>query len=353
MFKLAAGIPLAAMGFGADAEPRGQVAGLLVREHHLVRPGNQKRLRGLVLRLPWNTVQPTAETVFDGAAEALLDQAEAAAPADYPFLKLRLLAGADSPPWALELGDGPLAGWKDPEDNSEHTVPQWWNDDFLEAYEGLLVALADVLKHRPRWAEVTVSATCTVYAEPCIKQLGVAANREKALAVGYTDDADQAALKQAMAAHHRNLSPLGITSSVAYNPWQTIEDRALKVCPATTIELMDHQKNTMGAYGVWANNSLSARWVDGVPVQNRPDYEGIYQHMVTAAGAGHPVQFQTATLAKIQAAEGSVFATASWAARNKAVSVELPRGWEQDEDVIDLERATELNRQFAINAEAT
>ena len=109
LLKLAAGLPFAAAGLSAApasaanaAEPlRGRVAGLLAREDHLVRPGDQNRLRGLVLRLPWKTAQPTPESGFDGAAEALLDRAEAAAPPDYPFLKLRLLAGADSPPWTL------------------------------------------------------------------------------------------------------------------------------------------------------------------------------------------------------------------------------------------------------------
>ncbi len=354
----AAGLPLAAAGLGATpataatamGPPRGRVAGLLAREDHLVRPGNQTRLRGLVLRLPWSVAQPTPGAGFSDEAKALLDRAE---DVGYPFLKLRLVAGAESPPWALELGDGPLTGWKDPEDDSEHTVPQWWHDDFLTAYEELLVELACALKGRSRWAEVTVSATCTLYAEPCVKQLGVAANRGKALAAGYTDAADQAALRRSMAAHDRVLTPLGITSSVAYNPWQTIDDGAVKVCPATTIALMEHQRNTMGAYGVWANNSLSARWAGDEPVQTRPEYEAMYQHMAAAAGDGHPVQLQTATLAKIQAAQGSAYATASWAARHGAVSVELPRGWEQDDDLIDRDRADELNLRFADNAAAT
>ncbi|MBU2665496.1 hypothetical protein KOI35_18470 [Actinoplanes bogorensis] len=350
---LAAGLP-----FGLRSAPtglRGRAAGLLAREDHLVRPANQDRLRGLVLRLPWSVVQPEPEVGFSDAATAALDRAEAVAPdAGYPFLKLRLVAGSESPDWALRLGDGPLTGWLDPEDDSRHTVPQWWHDDFLAAYERMLDGLAGALRGRPRWVEATVSATCTLYAEPCVKQLGVAANRDQAVAAGYTDDKDQAALKRAMAAHHRILTPLGVASSVAYNPWQTVADGAVQVSPATTIALMEHQRTTMGPYGVWANNSLSARWEGGEPVQTRSGYEAMYQHMAAAAGAGHPVQFQTATLAKIQAAGGSAYATASWAARHGAVSAELPRGWEQDTgDVIDQGRAGELNDRFAANAART
>ncbi|MBM2616136.1 hypothetical protein JIG36_11270 [Actinoplanes sp. LDG1-06] len=358
LLKLAAGLPLAGAGLGggptAAAEPppspRGRVAGLLAREDHLVRPANQARLRGLVLRLSWKDAQLTPGASLSKAATDALDRAEAVAPG-YPFLKLRLVAGAESPDWALHLDDGPLTEWVDPEDiTKKYTVPQWWQPEFLGAYEGLLTALADELDGRPRWAEVTVSATCTIYAEPCVKQLGVAANRGQARDAGYTDAKDQDALRQAMDAHHRILTPLGIASSVAYNPWQTLDDAgAVLVSPATTRALMDHQRTTMGAYGVWANNSLSARWVNGEPVQNRTDYDAMYEYMTTAARAGHPVQFQTATLAKIQEAQGSVYATASWAARRGALSVELPRGWEQDDDVIDLDRAGELNRLFAGN----
>ncbi|MCM4080066.1 hypothetical protein [Paractinoplanes hotanensis] len=59
----------------------------------------------------------------------------------------------------------------------------------------------------------------------------MAANRGKTLAAGYTDTADQAALRRAMAAHDRVLTPWGITSSVAYSPWQTIDDGAVKGRP--------------------------------------------------------------------------------------------------------------------------
>ncbi|GAB2571935.1 hypothetical protein Aab01nite_03870 [Paractinoplanes abujensis] len=321
-----------------------------------MRPANRKRLRGLVLRLDWKDVQPTPDVAFSAAALDLVKAAEAAA--DYPFLKVRLVAGKESPDWALRLGDGPLEQWVDPEDGKKYTVPQWWKGEFLTAYEGLLTGVAGVLRDRPRWAEVTVSATCTLFAEPCVKQLGVKDNRDKAIAAGYTDAKDQAALMWAMAAHDRHFTPLGITSSVAYNPWQTLDDAgAVKVCPDTTVALMEHQRTTMGRYGVWANNSLSARWVGGEPVQNRPDYQPMYDHMSTAAAAGHPVQFQTATLPKIQegfeGVPGSVFATASWAARHHGVSVELPRLWEQDADVIDQDRADALNTRFAANAAAT
>jgi hypothetical protein len=47
-----------------------------------------------------------------------------------------------------------------------------------------LPELAAALANQPLWGEVTVSGTGTVFAEPCIKQFGMAANRSKALAAG-------------------------------------------------------------------------------------------------------------------------------------------------------------------------
>jgi hypothetical protein len=270
---------------------------------------------------------------------------------------LRLLAGWQSPGWALALGGGPMRCWEDPDavEPDLYDVPVWWAEEFLAAYNAFLPKLAAALEDEPLWGEVTVSGTCTVFAEPCIKQLGVAANRDKAIANKYTAAADRAALETVIAGHHDAFSPRGITSSVAYNPWQFINPTTGRMAtdPAVTVQLMDHQRATMGAFGVWENNSLIARRTGDGLEQTRPDYQGMYDHMIAGAAAGHPIQFQTATLAKIQAAGGTAEATASWVAGHGGISVELPRGWEQDTAAIGVDRADELNRQMAVNAAAT
>jgi hypothetical protein len=358
---MAAGVPLAATGLTASparaaAEPmRGRVTGLLVRDETLVRPANAARLRGFVQPLTWAMAQPDPGGELSDEATALLHKAvQTAQQRGYARLKLRLLAGHESPDWALGLAGGPLTGWEDPDPVAPalYDVPLWWEPAFLDAYAAFLPKLAEALKDQPLWGEVTLSGTCTVFAEPCIKQLGVAANRSKALAAGYTDTADLAALERVMAEHHAVFTPLGIISSVAYNPWQYIDPATGRMVSDSGItkQLMDHQRATMGGFGVWANNSLIARRVDGVLEQARPDYQDMYDHMVTAAADGHPIQFQTATLAKIEAAGGTVEATATWVADNGGISVELPRGWEQAQDPIDTARAAALNQQLAQNA---
>jgi hypothetical protein len=372
---VAAGVPLAAAGLTAspafaDAAPaappafavatplRGRVTGLLVRDPMLVRDASAARLRGFVQPLTWAEAQPEPGGDLSRQALAKLTAAaDLARQRGYSRLKLRLLAGWQSPGWALALGGGPMRGWEDPDavEPDLYDVPVWWAEDFLAAYSAFLPKLAAALEAEPLWGEATVSGTCTVFAEPCVKQLGVAANREKALAREYTATADRAALETVIAAHHDAFSPKGITSSVAYNPWQFIDPTTGRMAtdPAVTVQLMDHQRATMGGFGVWENNSLVARRTGGVLEQTRPDYQGMYDHMIAGAAAGHPIQFQTATLAKIQAAGGTAEGTASWVAENGGISVELPRGWEQDTDAIGVARADQLNRQMVKNAAAT
>jgi hypothetical protein len=354
----ATGLVAAAARAVAEGSRRGRVTGLLVRDEPFVRAANATRLRGFVQPLTWAMAQPEPGGDLSDAAKGVLEQAVLTAQQrGYGRLKLRLLAGHESPRWALGLAGGPLTGWEDPESATPayYDVPRWWESAFLAAYEAFLPPLAAALAHQPLWGEVTVSGTCTVFAEPCIKQFGVAANRNKALAAGYTDTADRAALEQVMSAHHDVFTPLGITSSVAYNPWQYIDPTTgrMVVDLEITKQLMDHQKATMGAFGVWANNSLIVRRVNGVLEQGRPSYQDIYDHMIGAAAEGHPIEFQTATLAKIQAAGGTAEATASWVAENGGISVELPRGWEQEQDPIDEARAAALNHRMAENAAAT
>ncbi|WP_433719407.1 hypothetical protein ACQP2Y_32540 [Actinoplanes sp. CA-051413] len=347
-----------AAGAASGAAPlRGRVTGLLVRDPMLIRDASAARLRGFVQPLTWAEAQP--EPGGDLSSQALTKlqaAADLARQRGYSRLKLRLLAGWQSPGWALALGGGPMREWEDPDavEPDLYDVPVWWADDFLAAYSAFLPKLAAALEDEPLWGEVTVSGTCTVFAEPCVKQLGVAANRKQALDREYTAAADRAALETVIAAHHDTFSPMGITSSVAYNPWQFIAASGrMETDPAVTVQLMDHQRATMGAFGVWENNSLIARRTGGVLEQTRPDYQGMYDHMIAGAAAGHPIQFQTATLAKIQAAGGTAEATASWVAENGGISVELPRGWEQDTDAIGVNRADQLNRQLAVNAAAT
>jgi len=348
----AAALPALAGRAGASAAvvSKGHLTGLLARDPERVTPEGAARLRGFVQPLRWADAQPTAGGPISAAALTTLGKAvEKARAHGYPRLKLRLLAGCHSPAWALALGGGALEGWQEPEGGETWTVPRWWEPEFLEAYAAFVGALAGHLGD-PEWCEVTVSGSCTIFAEPLIHQLGVAANRSLALAAGYTVDKDEAAFRKVVADQHAVLSPLGISSSVAYNPWQTIDSRGrLAVRPEKTIEFMDFQRALAGAAGIWENNSLIARRLpDGTTEQARPDYQPMYDHMTAAAAQGHPVQFQTATLAKILDAGGTPYDTASWAADHGGLSVELPAGWERHGPT--PEQAAALNAQMAANA---
>jgi hypothetical protein len=329
---------------------RGHITGLLARDPERVTPEGAARLTGFVQPLRWADAQPTAGgQITDSALETLASAVELARANGYPRLKLRLLAGCHSPDWALQLGGAPLAGWQEPEGATTWTVPRWWATEFLEAYRAFVDRLADHLGD-PEWCEVTVSGSCTVFTEPLIHQLGVAANRSLALAAAYRVDEDEAAFRKAVSDQHAILGPLGISSSVAYNPWQTIDTRGrLAIRPEKTIEFLTFQRALAGQAGIWENNSLIARRLpDGTTEQTRTDYQPMYDHMTAGAAQGHPTQFQTATLAKIFDAGGTPYDTASWAADSGALSVELPAGWERHGP--NAEQAADLNRRMAANA---
>ncbi|WP_203840751.1 hypothetical protein [Winogradskya humida] len=342
--------PVAAAGLD-----KGNVIGLLAREQDKVDEG-AALLKGFVVRLNWDAAQPAeGGAISKAACDQLTGAVAFAREHGYSRLKLRLVAGQSAPGWAKAIG-GTALDWDN--DGKTLTVPRWWTGAYLDAYRGFVLRLRDHLDD-PMWCEVTVSATCTVFAEPCIHELDSQANRTTLLKLGYTTQDEMDALKRAIAIHEELLSPYGISSSVAYNPLQTIvvspdgTTNSLVNDTGKTIELMDHQRAAMGDFGVWENNSLIAADIDGTLEQTRPAYRTMYAHMRAGAAAGHPVQFQTATLAKIQEAKGSVYHTALWAARNGGISVELPVGWEGDGlhgPVIDAALADKLNKTFAENA---
>ncbi|BCJ49240.1 hypothetical protein Asp14428_07150 [Actinoplanes sp. NBRC 14428] len=355
---LAAGVPLAVASLPAAvahaAPARGRITGLLAREPDQLLDPPDGRLHGFVQPLTWAEAQPTAGGPISPAAVAKLEAAvDLARDRGYPKIKLRLLAGHQSPAWALALGGGPIADWLEPENGKKFVVPRWWCPQFLDAYAAFLTALAPHLT-APEWCEATVAGTTTIFAEPLIHQLGVADNRSKALEAGYTDVRDRDALYKAIADQHAAFSPFGISSSVAYNPWQMINDKErLEVRMEETITAMNYQRTLAGNAGIWANNSLMVRQLpDGTLEQARPDYQRLYDHMIAGAAGGHPIQFQTATLAKITDAGGTPLATATWAANGGGLSVELPLNWEREGSITPAQ-ATSLNTRMATNATRT
>ena len=86
---------------------------------------------------------------------------------DHSF-RLRILAGRMAPEWAKELGGG-CVEVEAPSSQIPSCVPRFWTDEFLAAYERLMVEVARRYDDDPRILDVVNSACTTTWAEPFIR----------------------------------------------------------------------------------------------------------------------------------------------------------------------------------------
>lgn len=240
---------------------RGYMYGLLCRDVTKLKTEESTKIAGFVAQLSWSDAQPQQNGAISSKALNFLDSVSQVAKANhYDQIQLRFLAGIHAPDWAKSLGGGPINDWTNPQDGEKYTIPVWFSDQFLAAYDDVISKLATLLADRLIFKEVTCSGATTIFAEPCIKQFGNAANRSNAIRLGYSLEKDIAAFKKVMAIHHQYMTPIGIVSSVAYNPYQYIDPSGnSQTSLSITQDLMNYQVSLLGKFGVWENNSLGAR----------------------------------------------------------------------------------------------
>lgn len=284
--------------------------------------------------------------------------------------KLRMLTGMDSPLWAKQLAGGPL-NWQDTDGNGAVQIPVWFNIPiFLGAYEKYVIAVRMYLATKStRIVEVTIAGASTVYTELAVKQIGggfATENGNTAKAAGYTPAGDIAAAKRCIDIHHAQFSPLGITSSLALNPWQefTRLDTTTPGGKATlqpTYDLWQYQRSVMGRMGVWQNNSIGAYFTTpGVVEARGGDYRDLYEYMsLWAKTHGQPIGFQSMTMPKMYGPYNPTRPdpTALYVAQLGGLGVEGAAagggypGWD-DNTHITITRAATLNGLLAANASA-
>lgn len=340
---------------------RGYIHGIICRDFKNfknVKSQIKDKISGFVLHLNWKDAQPIANGPIHADAKAILDEAEQEAIENgYEQIRLRFFAGIETPDWAKNLSTGPMQ-WDDPVDGGSSSIPVWYSDEFLAAYENVISKLADELSDRPLFKEVTCSGASTVYAEPCVKQFSYAPNRTTALNNGYTVAKDIEAFKRVIDIHHQFMSPLGIVSSVAYNPYQYIDSdgnsgKDLKWAYAE--ELMDYQANLMQEYGVWDNHSLGVN-DEGKQVRGI-EYTNLYTYMALNAAKNLPTTYQTMTYTKMIEPENQVtpFNTIQYVVDNLGLSVEMPSGWEnpsKSQLIVTEEQTLEFNAAFKMRADS-
>jgi hypothetical protein len=270
-----------------------------------------------VVKADWAALQPARggpiadNNVIDQAiAEA--NQRNAADPGLRLRLKLRVYAGMAAPEWAKHL-DGDPVPLVDPQTGGAiGTVPRFWTSTFGAAYDDLMTKLAARYDNVPVLLDVVVSRCTTQFAEPFLRQGQNAANREAYLSAGFTIAADHRCLQEQIDTHARVWQHT--RSSVAFNPYQSMDARGTHPDEAFTEAMMGYCRSALGSRCVLGNNSISSP-LDG----------GAYTPMYARIFAlGAPFYFQTATAAKI----GDWRATLDWAAGHGADMVELPAGYD-------------------------
>lgn len=316
----------------------------------------------IVAEVKWDEAQPTALDNTNGViASGALSEVDAAIALGAPYdrIKVRIFTGITSPAWAKALGGGPMP-WGNADGSVIYDVPVWFSSEFLDAYEAFVEALAAELAGRSdKVVEVTLAGATTIFSEPCIRQIGWDDNYTTALAHGYTEVGDLDAIKQCVDIHHEHMSPIGIVTSVAYNSMQYFNTTlgVGRVKLASTFELMEYQRDIMGKYAVWENNSLGAMYDEEDVVQPRVgDYPDLYAFMAEGAAQGTAIQFQSMNRRVMNEKYPGVTcdATADYAVQLGAISVEMPGAlagypdWTAD---FTEAKADEVNAALLANAE--
>lgn len=320
--------------------PNGRVYGLMSRRPPSTAEQNagiMSKIKGFVHEMTWNSAQPTegVNNVISAAAlTSLQESVDLANAVGLPALRLRIFCGKDSPTWAKNAGDGPITGWVNTDvQGGTYTIPRWWDPVYLAAYDNFIDVLATALGDFPLVKDITISGGTTIFAEPCIKQFSNSTNRATALAAGYTQTSEFNSQKSCIDSHQAWMTPAGIASSFAYNPYQLIgSGGGIQISTPKTLELMDYQQSTMGRFCIWQNNSINGYLhTDGTYHSQRGEsdahYQEIYDHML----AGYPtvaVTFQTETLTKMIDDNCTPEETAQWVIQTeKGYAVEMPAGW--------------------------
>lgn len=252
------------------------------------------------------------------AAGNAIDQAIAFAAPAHLQIKIRIAAGEFAPAWVKSLDGGPLPT------TSGLGIGRWWMPDYEAAYADLVAKLAALYDGVPEVRNVTIAGCMTLYAEPLLKD---DVDPTVMIQAGYTNALDQQCQHSAIQAHaawHET------HQSFSFNPYANVNPATPAVDEAFTESLMDFCATTLGKRCALENNSIR--------YPNNPGaYGAMYAHMGSLqASAGVPVDFQTATLVKLNTApEQGLAAVLSWATGGfsspvHASSVELPSGYMTD-----------------------
>jgi hypothetical protein len=136
---------------------------------------------------PWADFEPLPGE-FSGPGWDRVEAALRERP-DHKF-RLRIFAGRMAPDWAKELGGG-CVEVEPPSSQIPSCVPRFWTDEFLAAYEQLMVEVARRYDDDPRILDVVNSACTTTWAEPFIRSGRNRVANQALWQAGLNPDSDQ------------------------------------------------------------------------------------------------------------------------------------------------------------------
>lgn len=258
-----------------------------------------------VVKANWSDLQPTQGGPI--ATNNVIDQAIKIARQKSMRIKVRVYCGSNAPDWAKNIGGAPFTMQAQ---NTSGIVGRWWHPDYIAAYADLQQKLQAKYDDVSVIAEVVISGTGSVFAEPLQRDTANLVSITSLLSAGFTVDADNVAIRAQIDAHQVWKKT---RSSMDFTPYQKIAPDGTKTLDEVYTETIIDYFRSQIPTGVIGNNSIRS-------TTQVPEYGLMYQKIKKM---GPPMYFQTATAQKI----GDWAATLQWAIGEGANYVELPVGY--------------------------
>jgi hypothetical protein len=233
---------------------------------------------GWVVNVPWSRLEPSGPGLVGGnPVDQAISQADALDrqhPGHAFRIKVRVLAGIDSPGWVKTLGGSPVLVT---EPGGGHvvsgTTPRFWTAPVGDAYNRLMQELATRYDSAPEVGDVVISRCMTVYAEPMVRQYNNRQSVADMLAAGYTSALDDICQHQEIDAakvfRHTHVS-------ISISPYERIDAPGGPVLDDSyAISIAEYCRSTLGQQCVLGNNELGRPVFDNGPEQDSPIYQAI------------------------------------------------------------------------------
>jgi hypothetical protein len=276
-------------------------------------------VKGFVANVLWSDLQPDEqgqEFQVDDIDEAITQATDLGIQ-----LKVRLFFGGNAPTWAKIIGGGPMSIENPQTPGDVFTCGIFWDSAYITAVQDVHDQFFERYNQYV-WPdgplrEVTISGAMTRYAEPCLRQNSLAANRAMFTAHGYT-------LQKDLACHRTYIDQMrdfrGV-AGMAFNAFQVAN--TIQNLPAIAITLMDYARESLGLHAGIGNNSDRVDVINDPPMWPLPGAQKLYDAI---ENQGAPSYIQTAAEARV----GNLYQTCLNNVDRGVTMMELPGNFTQD-----------------------